>query len=111
MTHQNAETLSIPNWQGYGQKKKRQIITMYPLRGSCMKEVSMTVQVETVFRGAFDNCHIGCDSCDFITNCRTAYKDGKTTGLTVIVECQNAEQCEHLLEHLKSHGDTVIKKR
>ena len=65
-----------------------------------MKEVKMTEQVEIAFRGVFDNCHIGCDSCDFITNCRTSYKDGKATGLEVIVECQNAELCEHMAKHI-----------
>lgn len=66
-----------------------------------MKEVSMTAQVDIKFVGVFDNCHIGCDSCDFITNTHTFYKDGKATGLSLKVECQNVEQCRHLLEHLK----------
>lgn len=66
-----------------------------------MKEVSMTAQVDIKFVGAFDNCHIGCDSCDFITNTHTFYKDGKATGLSLKVECQNVEQCRHLMEHLE----------
>ena len=66
-----------------------------------MKEVSMTAQVDIKFVGVFDNCHIGCDSCDFITNTHTFYKDGKATGLSLKVECQNVEQCRHLLEHLE----------
>lgn len=53
------------------------------------------------FVGAFDNCYIGCDSCDFITNTHTFYKDGKATGLSLKVECQNVEQCRHLMEHLQ----------
>lgn len=52
------------------------------------------------FVGAFDNCYIGCDSCDFITNTHTFYKDGKATGLSLKVECQNVEQCRHLMKHL-----------
>lgn len=76
-----------------------------------MKEVSMTAQVDIKFVGVFDNCHIGCDSCDFITNTHTYYKDGKATGLSLKVECQNAEQCRHLLEHLEElHKEEVAKK-
>lgn len=63
--------------------------------------VKMTAQVDITFDGAFDNCHIGCDSCDFITNTHTKYKDGKATGMELKVECQNAEQCRHLMEHLQ----------
>ena len=66
-----------------------------------MKEVAMTTKVKILFTGAFDNCHIGCDSCDFVTNTHTFYKDGKATGLSLKVECQNVEQCRHLLEHLQ----------
>lgn len=66
-----------------------------------MKEVSMTAQVDIKFVGVFDNCHIGCDSCDFITNTHTFYKDGKATGLSLKVECQNHELCDHLMEHLE----------
>lgn len=66
-----------------------------------MNEVSMTAQVAIIFQGAFNNCHIGCDSCDFIATTHTAYKDGKATGLSVKVECQNAELCEHMMQHIK----------
>ena len=65
-----------------------------------VKKVTAQVDVDITFDGAFDNCHIGCDSCDFITNTHTKYKDGKATGLEVMVECQNAEQCRHLMKHL-----------
>lgn len=60
------------------------------------------LKVDIDFVGVFDNCHIGCDSCDFITNTHTFYKDGKATGLSLKVECQNVEQCRHLMEHLQS---------
>lgn len=59
------------------------------------------LKVDIDFVCAFDNCHIGCDSCDFITNTHTFYKDGKATGLALKVECQNVEQCRHLLEHFQ----------
>lgn len=65
-----------------------------------MKEVAMTTQVKILFTGAFDNCHMGCDSCDFVTTTHTQYKDGKAVGLTLKVRCENAELCEHMLEHL-----------
>ena len=73
-----------------------------------MKATELKVDIDFVC--VFDNCHIGCDSCDFIMNTHTFYKDGKATGLSFKVECQNVEQCEHLMEHLKGNGDTVIKK-
>ena len=73
-----------------------------------MKVTELKADID--FVGVFDNCHIGCDSCDFITNTHTFYKDGKATGLSLKVECQNVEQCRHLMEHLKGHGDIVIKK-
>jgi hypothetical protein len=63
------------------------------------------------FVGAFDNCHIGCDSCDFITNTHTFYKDGKATGLSLKVECQNVEQCRHLLEHLEELRKEEVAKK
>lgn len=66
--------------------------------------VKMTAQVDITFDGAFDNCHIGCDSCDFISSTHTKYKDGKATGMELKVECQNAEQCRHLMEHLADIG-------
>ena len=65
-----------------------------------MKEVAMTTQVKILFTGAFDNCHIGCDSCDFVTTTHTVYKDGTARGLELKVRCENAELCEHMLEHL-----------
>lgn len=65
-----------------------------------MKEVRIDVNVKTVFDGVMDNCHIGCDSCDFVSSTHTEYKDGKAVGLTVKVRCENAELCEHMLEHL-----------
>lgn len=64
-----------------------------------MKVTELKVDID--FVSVFDNCHIGCDSCDFITNTHTFYKDGKATGLSLKVECQNVEQCRHLLEHLE----------
>lgn len=63
-----------------------------------MKVKELMLDIDLV--GAFDNCHIGCDSCDFITNTHTFYKDGKATGLSLKVECQNVEQCKHLMEHI-----------
>lgn len=71
-----------------------------------MKEVAMTAQVDFRFTGAFDNCHVGCDSCDFITNTHTEYTDGKATFLEVIVECQNADLCEHMMKHLQKGYET-----
>lgn len=76
-----------------------------------MKEISMTAQVDIKFVGVFDNCHIGCDSCDFITNTHTFYKDGKATGLSLKVECQNVEQCRHLLEHLEELRKEEVAKK
>lgn len=74
-----------------------------------MKVTELKADIE--FVGAFDNCHIGCESCDLITNTHTHYKDGKATGLSLKVECQNVEQCRHLLEHLeKLHKEEVAKK-
>lgn len=64
-----------------------------------MKVTELKVDID--FVGVFDNCHIGCDSCDFITNTHTFYKDGKATGLSLKVECQNHELCDHLMEHLE----------
>lgn len=60
------------------------------------------LKADIEFVGVFDNCHIGCESCDFITNTHTFYKDGKATGLLLKVECQNHELCEHLLEHIEN---------
>lgn len=65
-----------------------------------MKEVRIDVNVKTVFDGVMDNCHIGCDSCDFVATTHTDYKNGKAMGLTVKVRCENAELCKHMLEHL-----------
>ena len=62
--------------------------------------VKMTAQVDITFDGAFDNCHIGCDSCDFVATTHTDYKNGKAMGLTVKVRCENVELCKHMLEHL-----------
>lgn len=64
-----------------------------------MKVTELKADID--FVGVFDNCHIGCDSCDFVTNTHTFYKDGKATGLSLKVECQNHELCEHLMEHLE----------
>lgn len=66
-----------------------------------MKEVAMTTQVDVKFNGAFDNCHVGCESCDFITSTHTDYKNGKATGIVLKVECQNAELCQHMIEHIQ----------
>lgn len=68
-----------------------------------MKEVNMTLNVKTMFEGAFDNCHIGCDSCDFTAYASTRYKDGKAVGFDVKVKCENAVLCEHMMDHLKGH--------
>lgn len=59
------------------------------------------LKADIEFVGVFDNCHIGCESCDFITNTHTFYKDGKATGLLLKVECQNHELCNHLMEHIE----------
>ena len=64
-----------------------------------MKVTELKVDID--FVGVFDNCHVGCDSCDFVTDTHTFYKDGKATGLSLKVECQNHELCEHLMEHLE----------
>lgn len=69
------------------------------------------LKVDIDFVGVFDNCHIGCDSCDFITNTHTFYKDGKATGLSLKVECQNVEQCRHLMEHLEELRKEEVAKR
>lgn len=69
------------------------------------------LKVDIDFVGVFDNCHIGCDSCDFITNTHTFYKDGKATGLSLKVECQNVEQCRHLLEHLEELRKEEVAKK
>lgn len=66
-----------------------------------MKEVAMTTQVDVKFNGAFDNCHVGCDSCDFVTSTHTEYRNGKAIGIEVKVRCENAELCEHLLNHIR----------
>ena len=63
--------------------------------------VKMTAQVDITFDGAFDNCHIGCDSCDFVTTTHTVYKDGTAHGLELKVRCENVELCKHIMEHLK----------
>lgn len=65
------------------------------------EKLKADIKLDIEFVGAFDNCHMGCDSCDFITNTHTFYKDGKATGLSLKVECQNHELCEHLTEHLE----------
>ena len=69
------------------------------------------LKVDIDFVGVFDNCHIGCDSCDFITNTHTFYKDGKATGLSLKVECQNVEQCRHFLEHLEELRKEEVAKK
>lgn len=72
-----------------------------------MKEVAMTAQVDIRFTGAFDNCHIGCDSCDFISSTHTQYENGKAVGVVVKVECENAEWCEHMMKHLASRPECI----
>ena len=72
-----------------------------------MKEVPMTAQVRIVFNGAFENCHVGCDSCDFVSSTHTEYKDGKAVGLTVKVRCENAELCEHMVAYLARHPECI----
>lgn len=72
-----------------------------------MKEVAMTTQVKIMFNGAFENCHVGCDSCDFVSSTHTEYKDGKAVGLIVKVRCENAELCEHMVEHLARHPECI----
>ena len=69
------------------------------------------LKADIEFVGVFDNCHIGCDSCDFITTTHTFYKDGKATGLSLKVECQNVEQCRHLLEHLEELRKEEVAKK
>lgn len=69
-----------------------------------MKEVKMTAQTginDIEFDGAFDNCHIGCGSCDLYATTHTDYDNGMCIGVVVKVSCGNAEQCRHLLEHLE----------
>lgn len=72
-----------------------------------MKEVAMTTQVKIIFNGAFENCHVGCDSCDFVSSTHTEYKDGKAVGLTVKVRCENAELCEHMVAYLARHPECI----
>jgi len=70
-----------------------------------MKVTELKVDID--FVGVFDNCHIGCDSCDFVSSTHTEYKDGKAVGLTVKVRCENAELCEHMLGHLARHPECI----
>lgn len=72
-----------------------------------MKEVTMNRHIDVKFFGAFDNCHMGCESCDFITSTHTDYKNGKATGIVLKVECQNAELCQHMIEHIQQ--GTILK--
>ena len=71
-----------------------------------MKETVMT-RYELKFDGAYNDCHIGCDSCDLYATTHTEYVNGKATAVEVKVSCGNAEQCRHLLEHIK-HGTIMM---
>ena len=57
--------------------------------------------VDIEFIGVYEDCHIGCPSCDFYTNTKTLYESGKATGLKVKIECSNADLCKHMMEHIK----------